>query len=731
VKLTDRDSIPHVVAQLSLEEKSSLLLGVTFFRTRALEEYGIPSLYFLDGGTGANFMQAVIDAWSRVRAWDGGIAGLMKQIPSMGQVVVGVLNPGRLDRADQETKALAGETRARVMSEYFPGGELPGSFPPGILLAATWNAEAVYACGRAVGNEARFFGIDVLLGTPNVNVHRNPLNGRLFEGYSEDPHLIAALAPAFVRGVQDEGVIANVKHFAANNQETNRTTINEKISERALREIYLPGFRACVQEGGCRTVMSAYNSINGTPCAHNAWLLRDVLKDEWGFEGFVVSDWGAVYDQVEGIRGGTDLDMPGMRSGQAIIDAVQAGQLSQALIDEAVIRILGVIVDMPASRRPRTPRINRAASAQAAYEAAREGFVLLKNDAGVLPLAPAARVCLFGAHSKQFIESGEGSAAVRTDQSTSLLDALIGHLGEEAVSFEDIRSDTDTVVITVAQSSGEGQDRESLDLPRTERMLLREALSQAKAGRLRTVVILNVCGPVDLGEFLDEIDALVCVFLPGMQGGQAAADLLCGVFSPSGKLPLTFAARYQDYGSSTNFPGLGNEVLYAEDIYVGYRHFDRWDIEPLYPFGHGLTYTAFHLSNPQLSPATVDAGRGEEATLTLEVANVGAMAGKEVVQLYVHQLQSTRPKPPRQLKAFTKVAVEPGTSVTVTFTLDRRIFEEYHEGRHEWVVEPATYELLIGTSSRNLPLTVPVEVTGDNPYAALPISNPLDIFSAD
>lgn len=731
MKLTGRDSISTLVATMSLDEKTALLIGSTFFRTRAMEQYAIPEVYYLDGGTGANLGQAVMDIFSRLWPFEGGIAGLFESgtMDRFVKVFGCVMFPEMAEHADEETKNALAEIEPILYGEYFPDRTLPGSFPPGILLASTWDAETIYECARALGKESRFFGIDILLGSPNVNIHRNPLNGRLFEGYSEDPHLVSTLAPAFVRGIQDEGVIANVKHFAANNQETNRFGINEKISERALYEIYFPGFKACVQEGGCKTVMSAYNAINGTECAHNAWLLRDVLKGEWGFQGFVVSDWGGVYDQLAGMLGGNDVDMPGLRSNQPLIDAVAAGDLDEALIDDAVMRVLRVMVDMPGSQQGRPLSLDREASATAAYNSAREGMVLLKNDGGVLPLAAGSVVSMFGERSRTFIESGDGSAMVVTSESTSLFDTLAERLGADAVSFGEVPVAADTVIITVSVGSGEGTDRLTLDIPPSEKEMLLAALAEAKAAGKRTVVILNVCGPIDMRDFVDDADAIVCVFLPGMEGGRAAADLLCGVFNPSGKLPTTFAKKYEDYGSSTNFPGLGMEVLYAEDIYVGYRHFDRWEIEPLYPFGFGLSYTTFALSNPRLSGQVIDIESGEELTLTVDIANTGEVEGREVVQLYVSQPRSTRPKPPRQLKAFRKITVKPGATETVTFTLSRSIFEEYNEMIHEWVVEPERYLLHIGTSSRDLPLTVDLDVQGPNPYTNLVPDNPLDAIA--
>lgn len=731
MKLAGRESIPRVVNSMTLEDKAKLLTGVTFFHSAALKDYGIPEVYYLDGGTGANFIQMAMEAIAKLHPFDNGVGGMLcsEIMEKMAKIMKVMVDPSQLEKADDETKKNVAEVRRMLFTEYMPDGQLPGCFPPGIVLASTWDPEVIYQCGRALGNETRFFGIDVLLGTPNVNLHRNPLNGRLFEGYSEDPYLVTTLAPAFVQGIQDEGIIANVKHFAANNQETNRTRINEKISERALRELYLPGFRACVQEGGCKTVMSAYNSINGKPCAHNDWLLRDVLKGEWGFEGFVVSDWGAVYDQVEGIHGGTDMDMPGMRSTQPLVDAVRAGKLDEKLIDEAISRVLGVLVDMPKAGRSRIPQVNRQASAKAAYDVAKEAFILLKNENKTLPLGKDAYVSLFGNASKKFIESGEGSANVVTNESTSLLDTLTEELGKDHVSFEQIHQETDTVIITASLSSGEGTDRQTMHFGEKVRTMLREILSQAKALDKHTVVILNICGPVDLREFIDQIDALLCVFLPGMEGGRAAADMLCGDLNPCGKLPLTFGKKYEDYGSSTNFPGWGMEVLYAEDIYVGYRHFDRWDIEPLYPFGFGLSYTQFSFDNARLSKATLDVDDGEEIILSVDLTNTGSLPGKEVLQVYVNQEKPTRPKPPRQLKAFKKVELMPGETKTIQFPITRKMFEEYDELAHMWVVEPGKFFLLVGNSSRNLPLSVELNTLGKNPYEKSVLANPLAIFN--
>jgi len=325
MKFTGKQSIKEIIASMTVEEKLTILTGCSHFKTPALEKYGIPPVYYLDGATGANFIQMVTDIQ---------LASSKPSPENMGElvrIISCLLNPAQIEELDGETRERVDAVN-KTLEEYLPGGLLPGCFPPGILLGASWDSDSIYECGKALAREADYYGIDVLLG-PNVNIHRDPLGGRLFEGYSEDPFLVSSLAPAFVKGVQSEGIAANIKHFAANNQETNRSTVNEHIPERALREIYFPGFKACVQEGGGKTVMSAYNAINGEYCAQNRWLLTDVLRGEWGFEGFVVSDWGAAYDQVKALKAGNDVDMPGPRPVDGAARAVKDGELDEAQID--------------------------------------------------------------------------------------------------------------------------------------------------------------------------------------------------------------------------------------------------------------------------------------------------------------------------------------------------------------------------------------------------------------
>lgn len=718
MKLTDRNSIPAIIKEMSIEEKLKLLTGETYFKGPAMEKYGIPAVYYLDGGTGANFLQMVLDAYERViKVKDKDDPLLKKSLSRIPEYCVCLLDPEKEKNiTDPVMRQELGELK-KLMEEYIPNRELPGCFPPGIALGATWDAENIYECGRALAKESHYFGIDVLLGTPNVNIHRDPLGGRVFEGYSEDPCLVSKLAPAFVRGVQDEGIIANAKHFAANNQETDRRTVNEHIPVRALHEIYFPGFKACVQEGGCRTVMSAYNAINGEFCAHNKKLLTDILKKEWGFDGFVVSDWNAAYDQIQAWLAGNDVDMPGPRNIEPVVQAVKDGILPEELIDESVRRYLNVVLDMPAVKGRKYDRLDRKGSAAAAYNSIKEGLVLLKNENDTLPLDRDKGVCFFWEKSKQFIESGGGSANVTTSESTSMYDTMLEKLGADKVTFEDIRETTETVVITVGVLGQESLDRTDMDIPEKDRGMLLNALKQAKEAEKKTVVVLNVCGPVDVSEFVDDVDAMICVFITGMEGGRATADALLGEFCPSGKLPVTFPKRYRDVPSCGNFPGRNNEVWYGEGIFVGYRYYDYRGIEPRYPFGYGLSYTRFEIENVRVDRTVLDKDKvGEKVVISATVKNTGEMMGKEVVQFYVGEKDPVLVKPPKELKGFVKVEVAPGEEKEVTFELTSKELESFDEVTNDWQVQPDIYTIYVGTSSRSISGQVEIDVQGWNPY---------------
>ncbi len=715
--LTDQSSITELIKEMTLEEKLTLLSGASQFNGTALEKYGIPAVSYLDGGTGINTMQILQEIYEKLSESEKKepvFQDFIAKIPTLltlieDQEKVQSLTDPQLVELFHRVKEL--------MEPYVPEGKLPGCFPPGIVLASGWNPETIYQCGRALGKEAQYYKIDVLLGTPNINIHRDPRGGRLFEGYSEDPCLVAKLAPAFVRGIQDEGVIANTKHFIANNQETERMTVNERIPERALQEIYLPGFKACVKEGGCKTVMSAYNAVNGQHCVENPWLLTELLKEEWGFDGYVMSDWGAAYNQVTALKAGNDMAMPGPRDTKPMIEAVENGTLSEDSINESIRRYLSTLLLMPVMKGRRYKELNRECSAQAAYEAVKESIILLKNREKTLPLSKNAGVAFYGEKSKRFIESGGGSANVVTSESTSLYETMREMLGEEMVSFERITKTTDTVIITVGVIGREGADRANLKLPHEEQKLLSWAISEAKKEGKKVVVILNVCGPVELTEYEEDIDALLCIFIPGMEGGHAVADALVGNFSPSGKLPITFPRAYRDTPTYGNFPGRNSEVWYGEGTMVGYRYYEFKEIEPMFPFGFGLSYTSFQIENVRTNKQILDKDRKEDTIiLTFTIRNTGTMTGKEVIQLYVGEENPILVKPPKELKDFMKVELEPGQSKELSFTITADELASYDEITGSWQVQPDDYVLYLGTSSRHIVNQIKITAEGNNPY---------------
>ncbi len=730
VRLTDKQSIPKVIKEMTLEEKASLITGAAPFQSCGIERLGIPSALFLDGGTGINFMQLNQQMFYKYNKKfyntdDSSNTTGMEVFSHAGRFMNALKNP---DILSQEDRQIFDAARAE-METIKPEGKSPGCFPTGMMLGATWDPETVYECATALGKEASAYKVDVLLGSPNVNIHRDPLNGRLFEGYSEDPCLVAKLAPSFVKGVQEQGVIANVKHFAANNQETDRNEINEHIPVRALHEIYFPGFKACVQKGGVKTVMSAYNKINGESCAMNKWLLTEVLRDQWNFNGFVVSDWGGAYDQVQAAEAGNDVVMPGPRNIQPIIDAVNSGKLSEKVIDKCIENFLQVLIDMPAFKGGRYNDIDKEFSVKASYKAAAEGIVLLKNNDSLLPLDKSSKLVFFGQRSKKFIECGGGSAEIWTDLSSNIYDTSIDKIGETSVSFQAIKNDTDVVVITAGAKGQEGTDRKQMDLDPADREMLINALKQAKATRKKTVVILNICGPVDMTDWIHEADAVLCVFIPGMEGGHAAADILFGDINPSGKLPLTFPKHYRDCPTYGNFPGELGEVWYGEGIYVGYRYYDFKGVEPLYPFGYGLSYTDFEFKDIRLDTQNVNLDKGEKVLVKVKVKNTGKMAGKEVVQLYLADEESTLKKPLKELKSFTKIHLEPGEEKEVCLELVNDDFASFDIRMNKWTVEPGYYKILVGNSSKNILQTIRVRITGENPYAYGPDSTIVKVFS--
>lgn len=681
---------------LTPQQQIRLVGGGSFFGSADVPEADIPRLQLLDGGTGMNFEQLFGDLISH--AGKQGVSG-----DAQRAVTELFYTPELLP--DEESKALY-EWIFTKLRERFPSMTPPGCYPPGMMLGATWNPEVIEAVGEALGMEARAYGVHVLLGTPNVNLHRDVRNGRLFEGYSEDPCVVAALAPALVKGVQKHGVAANVKHFAANNQETNRLCINETIPERALHELYYPGFRACV-DAGVATVMSAYNQINGIPCTENRALLTDMLRDEWGFDGVVMSDWGAVYHPAAAINAGNDLQMPGPVAPDALTDALANGTLDPDALSVSAQRMAALAKQYAL---PAAGEIPLAQTDKAAYNAAVEGIVLLKNENDCCPLASSSRIALYGEYAQQLLTCGEGSAGIHTTRNISLVDALSQRFA--AVSPYAMPQDADTLVYVYSLPGQEGNDLKEIGVRAAVAEEWRTLLPKAEAKGMRKILLLNVAAPVALGEWESRFDAIFCLFLPGMQGANAIADLLCGNENPSGKLTLSWPKCLEETPTYLNFPGDGMQVCYGESIFVGYRWYDKRKLAPQYPFGHGLSYSRFAVHD-----ITADRSRfTDEVHITVSVTNHSARAGKTVVQLYISDPHSTLTKPVRELKAFRKIAVAPHETVSVRFLLTADAFRSYDPNLHTWIMEEGSYRIEAGLSSRDLQTSCSVYADVTSPY---------------
>jgi len=721
VRLTDEGSIPAVIAQMTLLEKATLCGGAMPFETHAIERLGIPKLVLADGHNGINSFH-LLDNYVHHVARNLGMEPaeareVLQRVRRKGEGGLQALLSGRIeDPVWDDMREEHGEF-LKGLSEHvrreFPAAEFPSCFPTGIVMGATWDPDLVGQCGRAVAEEARAFGMDVLLG-PNVNIHRDPLCGRVFESYSEDPYLSARIGVGYIGGVQDAGVAAVVKHYVANNQEHERLGVNEKITDRALREIYFPSFEAAVREADVWMVMSAYNKVNGEACAMHRWLLTDVLRAEWGFDGFVVSDWGAAYDRIAALRAGNDLEMPGPCDPQQIVQAVEDGKLSEGDLDERVGNILRVMLKLPAFLQKPRPELDREQSRRIARQVAAEGMVLLRNERDALPLRQG-RVAVFGQNAQEPISTGAGSAGVISPHVVSLLEGLAGRYGQDNVVFGELDDDAELAVIAIGVRSGEGADRPTMELPAEDVQLIRDVARQCRQKGKKSVVVLNVCAPVEMAAWVEDVDAVLLAWMAGMEIGHAVADVLSGAVCPSGKLPLTIPRRYKDAPTFLNFPGEFGEVVYGEGIFVGYRYYDTAEVAPLYAFGHGLSYTRFEMSDLTLSAEELDVDSGGRLTASVNVSNTGDCAGKEVVQLYVQDLESPVRKPVRELKGFAKVPLAAGETTTVRFEITPEALRHYDAREQRWCVQPSVFRVMVGSSSRDIRASAEFRAVGADP----------------
>lgn len=672
---------------MSTEEKAALTSGSSFWETKGIERAGIPSIYLTDGPHGV-----------RKQAQGGDHLGIGDSVPAT-------------------------------------------CFPPAVALGSSWDAELLERVGAALGEEAKAEGVGVLLG-PGINIKRSPLCGRNFEYLSEDPILSGHLGAALVTGLQSQGVGASLKHFAANNQETDRLRVSADIDERPLREIYLRGFQRVVEYARPWTVMCSYNRINGVYASENPWLLTRVLRDEWGFDGLVVSDWGAVNDRVDALVAGLDLEMPssgGVTDAQ-LVAAVSDGSLDESVLDTAAERVIG-LVRRVVDNADADATYDQDAHHALAREVAARSVVLLKND-GVLPLAPASgrRIAVIGEFARTPRYQGAGSSQIVPTRLDNALDELRVLAGDAEVVFaagysvgeQDADADADALAAEAVaaareaddvlvflglpgEDESEGFDREHLELPAAQTALLDAVLATGAS----VTVILSNGGVVRVSGWADRVSAIVEGWLLGQAGGGAVADVLFGVVNPSGRLAESIPLRLEDTASYLNFPGEKGHVRYGEGLFVGYRDFDARDAAVSFPFGHGLSYTTFEYSGLTVV-AGPEAGGADANGLvvTVDVANTGDRDGREVVQVYVSVPGSSVQRPVRELRGFANVAVAAGSSERVTVRIPGQDLAYYDVAQERWVVEGGEYQVWAGASSRDLRVSAAVTIAGD---AGLPL----------
>ncbi len=633
------------------------------------------------------------------------------------------------------------------------------AFPVGTLLASSWDVDVVKKVGVAFGSEVHDYGVDILL-APGMNIHRNPLGGRNFEYYSEDPLVAGKMSAAIVNGIQSNGVGTSIKHYVANNQETHRNTINTIVSERALREIYLRGFEIAVKEAQPWTVMTSYNKLNGTYTSERNDLVTTILRKEWGFKGFVMTDWGGGRDPIAQMKAGNDLIMPGNPNQvKAIIDAVNNKQLDESVLNDNVEHILNVIVQSPAFKKYKySDAPDLKGDAAVSRWAATEGMILLKNKGAALPFSGVKTVALFGNTSYDIIAGGTGSGDVNKayvislaqglqnaglNINASLLKAYPAYIKdakakrpktrgmfmapppipEMAIADADLAqdaNDADVAIITLGRNAGEGADRKLENdyyLSDAEKAMIKSISDAFHAKGKKVVIVLNIGGVIEIASWRDSVDAILLAWQPGLEAGNAITDVLSGKVDPSGKLATTFPVDYKDVPSAKNFPGkefpdqatgegfrrqMPAEVTYEDGIYVGYRYYSTFKVDPAYEFGYGLSYTNFSYGDLKLS-STMFNGK-IEATIT--VKNTGKVAGKEAVQLYISAPATKMDKPVMELKGFAKTRLlQPGESQKLSFTISPRDLASYDTANEQWIAESGSYVVRIGASSKDIKQT--------------------------
>jgi len=656
-------NLKELIKQMTLEEKAGLCSGADFWNTLGIERLGIPSVMMTDGPH-----------------------GLRKQVGAADHLGL-----------NKSVKAVC--------------------FPAACATASSFDVDLMERMGQSLGDECQAENVSVLLG-PAVNIKRSPLCGRNFEYMSEDPYLTGKMASAYIRGVQSRGVGTSMKHFAVNNQETDRMRISADLTERAFREIYLPPFEEAVKNAQPKTVMCSYNRINGVFSSENRELLTKILRDEWGFEGYVVSDWGAVNDRVLGLKAGLDLEMPGSEgyNTRKIIRAVEAGELDEQLLDQTVERILKVVFSYADQRKPETV-FDREKDHKAAADIEAECAVLLENR-GTLPLKKEQTVLYIGEFAKNPRYQGGGSSHIYTEGVVSALETALtkGRRVEYVKGFSsegDLMTDeeleeacraakeADAVVIFAGLPDifeSEGYDRKSMALPSCQNRLVEAVCAVQK----NVAVVLHNGSPVEV-PWAEKVGAILEMYLGGEGVGEACDRLLYGEANPSGRLAETFPIHLEDNPSYLNFPGDGRNVLYGEDIFVGYRYYEKTKVPVRWAFGHGLSYTEFSYDNLRLSASEIR--EGETLHISVDVENAGTMAGSEVVQLYVGCTGGAVPRPVKELKGFQKVFLKPGEKKTVNMQLSARDLAYYETQIHDWYAPSGVYVIQVGHASDDIRLS--------------------------
>ncbi len=668
--------IEKMIEEMTLEEKATLMAGYGFWETQKIERVGLnEAIWVSDGPNGLR----------------------MQPVDENGEPIWG---NGSIDAV---------------------------TFPSACATTASFDRELMHELGSTLGKECQAEKCHVLLG-PAMNMKRSPLCGRNFEYMSEDPYLAGEMAVPYIKGVQEEGVGTSIKHFAANNQEHERMYESNEVDERTLREIYLPAFEKAVKEAKPWTVMCSYNRINGEYSSENKWLLTDVLRKEWGYEGLVVSDWGAVSDRVKGIDAGLDWEMPGNDNANVkqIVDAVENGKLSQEALDTAARNILKLVKKSRESMKGGV--FDRDADHRKAVEIARECMVLLKNEEKVLPIREGEKVAIIGGFAEKPRYQGGGSAFTNSHTITSVVDVMDGYgpavYAKGFPADEDIYTDDDFDEAVKAANEAdkvlvfaglpdsfesEGYDRSHMRLPVSQDLLIERLVETGKP----IVVILHNGSPVEM-PWMNKVDGILEAYLSGEGVGEAVMDILYGRVNPSGHLAETIPLRLEDTPAFINFPGSEHKVYYGERIYIGYRYYDKKKMNVAFPFGHGLSYTTFEYSNLTFSAKEFTAKDG--VTVSVDVTNTGSVAGKEVVQLYVGDRTGTQDRPVRELKGFEKVALEPKETKTVTFKLDERSFQWYSPQQGGWFAANGEYVIAVGSSSRDLRLKERITLVGGPEY---------------